>query len=132
MPPKANSAFVAAMEDVLAVYTRPLDPERPLVCVDETSKQLIAQTRTPIPMKPERPVRVDYEYERNVSIASQCLLGVDGLGNGCFLRKPFYSGGWPWSGSRFSSMRATCMAKGALSFLAANYLDLCSRLTRKR
>src|SRR5262245_37853036 len=55
----------AAMEDVLAVYTRPHDPERPLVCVDETSKQLVAQTRSPIPTKPGRPVRVDYEYERN-------------------------------------------------------------------
>jgi len=53
------------MEDVLAVYTRPHDPDRPLVCVDETSKQLIAETRVPIPMKPGRPARVDYEYERN-------------------------------------------------------------------
>ena len=43
IPPKANSAFVAAMEDVLAVYTRPRDPDRPLVCLDETSKQLLAQ-----------------------------------------------------------------------------------------
>ena len=42
IPPKANSAFVAAMEDVLAVYTRPRDPDRPLVCLDETSKQLLA------------------------------------------------------------------------------------------
>ena len=54
IPPKANSAFVAAMEDVLAVYTRPHDPERVLVCLDETSKQLIAETRVPIPMKPDR------------------------------------------------------------------------------
>jgi hypothetical protein len=53
------------MEDVLAVYTRPHDPDRPLVCVDETSKQLIAETRVPIPMKPGRPGRFDYEYERN-------------------------------------------------------------------
>jgi len=53
------------MEDVLAVYTRPHDPDRPLVCVDETSKQLIAETRVPIPMKPGRPARFDYEYERN-------------------------------------------------------------------
>jgi hypothetical protein len=50
---------------VLAVYTRPRDPDRPLVCVDETSKQLIAETRVPIPMKPGRPARLDYEYERN-------------------------------------------------------------------
>ena len=65
IPPKANSAFVAAMEDVLAVYTRPHDPERVLVCLDETSKQLIAETRVPIPMKPGRAARIDYEYERN-------------------------------------------------------------------
>src|SRR6201988_2372285 len=65
IPPKANSAFVAAMEDVLAVYTRPRDPDYPLVYLDETSKQLIAETRTPIPMKPGRAARVDYEYERN-------------------------------------------------------------------
>jgi hypothetical protein len=51
---RPNSAFVAAMEDVLAVYTRPRDPDRPLVCLDETSKQLIAETRVPIPMKAGR------------------------------------------------------------------------------
>src|SRR5258706_10099081 len=65
IPPKANSAFVAAMEDVLAVYTRPRDPDYPLVCLDESSKQLIAETRVPVPMKPGRPARHDYEYERN-------------------------------------------------------------------
>ena len=53
------------MEDVLEVYHRPHDPERPLVCLDETSKQLIAETRTPIPAKPGQPARFDYEYERN-------------------------------------------------------------------
>jgi DDE superfamily endonuclease len=53
------------MEDVLAVYTRPHDPERVLVCLDETSKQLIAETRVPIPMKPGQAARIDYEYERN-------------------------------------------------------------------
>ena len=65
IPPEANSAFVAAMEDVLAVYTRPHDPARPLVCLDETSKQLIIETRRPQPMEPGKPARVDYEYERN-------------------------------------------------------------------
>ena len=53
------------MEDVLAVYTRPRDPDYPLVCLDETSKQLLAETRVPIPMKPGRPARCYYEYERN-------------------------------------------------------------------
>ena len=53
------------MEDVLAVYTRPHDPDCPLVCLDETSKQLLAETRVPIPMKAGRPARFDYEYERN-------------------------------------------------------------------
>lgn len=50
---------------MLAVYTRPRDPDRPLVCLDETSKQLIAETRAPIAMKPGRPARRDDEYERN-------------------------------------------------------------------
>jgi hypothetical protein len=53
------------MEDILAVYTRPHDPDYPLVCVDETSKQLIVETRVTIPMKPGRPARRDYEYQRN-------------------------------------------------------------------
>jgi hypothetical protein len=64
IPPKDNAAFVAAMEDVLEVYTRPRDPSRPLVCLDEATKQLVKETRTPIPMEPGRPARVDYEYER--------------------------------------------------------------------
>jgi hypothetical protein len=53
------------MEEVLDVYTQPHDPEMPLVCLDECSKQLVSETRTPIPMKPGQPERVDYEYERN-------------------------------------------------------------------
>src|SRR5262249_15953515 len=65
IPPKANSAFVAAMEDVLGVYTRPRDGDCPLVCLDETSKQLVAEMRVPIPMKAGRPVRFDHKYECN-------------------------------------------------------------------
>lgn len=52
------------MEDVLEVYHRPYDPKRPVVCMDETSKQLVGETRTPIPAAPGRPQRIDYEYER--------------------------------------------------------------------
>jgi uncharacterized small protein (DUF1192 family) len=65
IPPDANAAFVAAMEDILEVYQRPYDPQRPLVCLDETSKQLIAETRVPIAAKPGQPGRHDYEYRRN-------------------------------------------------------------------
>jgi uncharacterized small protein (DUF1192 family) len=53
------------MEDVLEVYHRPPDPDCPVVCLDETSKQLIAETRVPIAAKPGRPARYDHEYERN-------------------------------------------------------------------
>lgn len=53
------------MENVLDVYTRPHDPSRPLVCLDETSKQLVAETRQPLPMRPGAPARFDYEYARN-------------------------------------------------------------------
>ncbi|MGF1621260.1 MAG: IS630 family transposase [Rhodomicrobiaceae bacterium] len=65
IPPKANAAFVAAMENVLDIYTQPRDPARPLVCLDETSKQLVAETRMPEPMQPGQPARHDYEYKRN-------------------------------------------------------------------
>jgi transposase len=52
------------MEDVLEVYTRPYDPSRPQVCMDETSKQLLRDARPALPMGPGRPEREDYEYER--------------------------------------------------------------------
>jgi hypothetical protein len=52
------------MEDILEVDRRPYDPRRPMVCMDETSKQLIAETRLPQQARPARDRRVDYEYER--------------------------------------------------------------------
>ena len=52
------------MEDVLEVYTRPYDPRRPQVCLDETSRQLLAETRPPLPPRPGRPARHDPEYAR--------------------------------------------------------------------
>src|SRR5664279_5767568 len=65
IPPDGNAAFVAAMEDVLEVYQRPHDPARPVVCLDEASKQLVAETRVPIAAKSGQVARHDYEYERN-------------------------------------------------------------------
>jgi hypothetical protein len=52
------------MEDVLDVYARPYDPKRPVVCMDETNKQLLADTREPLPMQAGQPARIDHEYER--------------------------------------------------------------------
>ena len=62
--PKIDSQYVAAMEDVLDCYERIYDPNEPVVCFDETSKQLIGETRLPIPMQPGQVQRYDYEYER--------------------------------------------------------------------
>ena len=53
------------MEDVLEVYTRPYDPSRPQVCLDEKNKQLVKEVREPLAVKPGRIARYDYEYERN-------------------------------------------------------------------
>jgi hypothetical protein len=64
IPPAHNAEFVAAMEEVLAVYQRPLDPARPVICMDETSKQLVGETRVALPVEPGQPRREDYEYER--------------------------------------------------------------------
>ena len=53
------------MEDILDVYQRPYNPLYPVVCLDETSRQLIEETRVPIAVKPGEPKKVDYEYRRN-------------------------------------------------------------------
>ena len=53
------------MEDVLEVYQRPYDPAYPVVCLDESNRQLIEETRTPLPAKPGEIKKVDYEYRRN-------------------------------------------------------------------
>ena len=65
IPPEQCAEFVYHMEDVLDVYARPFDPKRPLVCLDELPKQLIGETRSPLPPLPGVPERIDYEYVRN-------------------------------------------------------------------
>ena len=52
------------MEDVLDLYAEPYDPKRPVVCFDETSTQLLAETRPALPPQPGQPLRQDYEYRR--------------------------------------------------------------------
>ncbi len=64
IPPNKSGEFVSRMEDILDIYTRPDDPLHPTVCIDELSKQLISETRLPLPFAPDRPGRYDYEYER--------------------------------------------------------------------
>ena len=65
LPGAPSAAFVCAMENVLDVYTRPYDPKHPLVCVDETSKQLVGEVQEPLPVVPGKPARFDHHYVRN-------------------------------------------------------------------
>ena len=79
IPPQRNADFAAAMERMLDVYRRPYDPAFPVVCMDETPRQLIGETQMPIPAAPGRARRQDYEYRRlgtcNVFMASEPLAG---------------------------------------------------------
>jgi len=64
IPTQANAEFVCCMEDILQLYHQPYDPLNPMVCFDESSKQLISEKRQPMPMKSGQVARYDYEYER--------------------------------------------------------------------
>ena len=70
---------MAAMEDVLDLYAEPYDPHRPVICFDETSTQLLAEVRAPLPAQPGRPRRQDYEYRRggtrNIFLTCEPLAG---------------------------------------------------------
>jgi transposase len=78
IPPEADAEFVCAMENVLAVYTRPLDPRHPVVCFDEKSKQLVGEVCKPIAARPGEVERCDYEYVRNGT--ANLFLMVEPLG----------------------------------------------------
>jgi hypothetical protein len=65
IPPAANADFVYHMEDVVAVYHRPADPQHPVVCMDEATKQLGGEVREPLPARPGEVERCDGEYVRN-------------------------------------------------------------------
>lgn len=64
IPPQADAEFVARMEEVLDVYTRPYDASYPVICMDEQPVQLVNEVRKAIPATKNHPKRVDYEYER--------------------------------------------------------------------
>ncbi len=61
IPPEQNANFVANMEMVLDVYKRPFSPQFPVICMDESPKQLISETKVPILASPGRPARHDYD-----------------------------------------------------------------------
>ncbi len=79
IPPEQNGSFVAQMEMVLDVYKRPFDPMLPVICMDESPKQLIGETKIPVPASPGKPAKHDYEYERygvcNIFMACEPLAG---------------------------------------------------------
>lgn len=79
IPPKQNGNFVANMEMVLDVYKRPYDPLFPVVCMDESPKQLIEETKVPIAASPGNAAKYDYEYKRcgvcNIFMAGEPLAG---------------------------------------------------------
>lgn len=79
IPPDQNSDFVAHMEMVLDVYKRPYDQKYPVICMDESPKQLIKETRQPLSAYPGSLVKYDYEYARcgvcNIFLASEPLTG---------------------------------------------------------
>lgn len=79
IPPLSNSDFVAHMESVLDIYKMPYDKNFPVVCIDESPKQLIKNTRMPIARKPGQDAKEDYEYSRqgvaNIFMANEPLKG---------------------------------------------------------
>ena len=79
IPPEENSNFIADMEKVLDIYKRPYNSLYPIVCMDESPRQLIKETRQTLPATPGRCARHDYEYERcgvyNIFMANEPLAG---------------------------------------------------------
>jgi transposase len=79
IPPLQNGDFVANMEKVLSVYKRPYDPKYPVICMDESPKQMIGETKVPIGSKPGSIEKFDYEYIRrgvsNIFMANEPLSG---------------------------------------------------------
>jgi hypothetical protein len=75
--PQVDGEYVARMEDVLELYAEAPDPKRPVVCFDESPVQLIGEVRQPIPARPSRLERYDYEYRRNGTVNLFVFLDVN-------------------------------------------------------
>lgn len=68
IPPKQDAAFVCQMEEVLDIYKKPYDPQRPVLCMDERSTQLIGEVHEPLPTAPGQSAKYDTEYTRNGTV----------------------------------------------------------------
>ena len=78
IPPKENAQFVANMEDILAVYKLPYNPDVPVICMDESPKQLIEEIHKPLPTKEGKVKKIDPEYKRNG--VANIFMAVEPLG----------------------------------------------------
>ena len=102
--PKIDGEYVARMEDVLDLYAEPLDPARPVVCLDESPLQLIGEVREPILAAPGQRERVDYEYRRNGTVGCGAQRAgwwgpASPYSRSCPLRGAYYQAGAPSCGS---------------------------------
>src|SRR5258708_39077544 len=93
--PKLTPEYEKRMLDVLEVYERKYDRKNPVVCIDEKSKQLLKETRIPIPTKPGKGAKADYEYERNGTC--NLFVAVEPKGNKRTLRVTRHRGGKDWA-----------------------------------
>lgn len=92
---KITPEFELKMNDVLEVYERPYDPKKPVVCIDEKSKQLLKETREPILTSPGKAAKVDYEYERDGTC--NMFVAVEPKGNRRTVRVTRRRGGKDWA-----------------------------------
>ncbi len=93
--PDITPEYEKRMLDVLEVYERKYDPKKPVVCIDEKSKQLLKETREPIGTKPGKPAKTDYEYERNDTC--NIFVAVEPKGNKRRVRVTKHRGGKDWA-----------------------------------
>jgi hypothetical protein len=126
IPEKPSAEFVFHREDVLEVYHRPYDPKRPVVCVDETFKQLIGETRQPLPPRPGSVERVDHVYTRN-GVAS-LFLACEPLAGWRHIAVSAHRRRTDWAGfirslleGHYPFWRGTIPSGGALSLLEGHY-----------
>lgn len=96
IPPEQDAAFVAAMEQVLAVYRRPHDPRYPVVNMDEQPIQLVSHSRSPLPMRPGSEQKIDYEYVREGMC--NAFLFVEPLGCWREVHVSATKTAWDWAG----------------------------------